>query len=116
MDPLTAPIEGAEHKEVGGAVVDVVRAGNGRVKRSVYPPGFRWSTHMKPNVGTELCMHAHIGFLVQGRIQVRYADGCTLEFTAPQAVSVEPGHDGWVVGDEPVVLVDWWGASNYAKS
>ena len=52
MDPLTAPIEGADHREVAGAEIDIARAGNGRVKRVVSPPGFRWSTHMRPNVET----------------------------------------------------------------
>ena len=102
MDPLTAPIEGADHREVGGADIDLARAGNGRVKRVVYPPGFRWSTHMRPNVETELCMHAHVGFIARG-----YADGCTFEFVAPQVVTIEPGHDAWVVGDETAVLIQF---------
>jgi hypothetical protein len=106
IDSLLAPVNGAEHREVAGVQLDTTRTGDARVKRVVYRKGFRWSTDMKPLVGTDLCMHAHIGFLVQGRIQVRYADGCTLEFTAPQAVSVEPGHDGWVVGDQDAVLIE----------
>ena len=51
-DPLLAPVRGAESREVGGARIDVARAGAGRVKRVVYPPGFRWSTHMKAVAGT----------------------------------------------------------------
>lgn len=107
MDPLTAPIEGADHREVGGAQVDIVRAGNGRVKRAVYPPGFRWSTHMSPNVDSKLCMHAHVGFLARGHIQGEYEDGCTFEFVAPQVVTIEPGHDAWVVGEEAAVLIQF---------
>ena len=109
MDPLIAPIEGADHREVGGAEIDIVRAGNGRVKRVVYPPGFRWSTHMRPNVDTDLCMHAHVGFLARGQIEGDYRDGCHFEYAAPQIVTIEPGHDAWVVGDEPAVLIefDW---------
>jgi streptogramin lyase len=107
VDELTAPIEGADHREVGGAAVDVVPVGNGRVKRAVYPPGFRWSTHMKPNVEGELCMHAHIGFLARGKIAGEYADGCTFEYAAPGAVVIEPGHDAWVVGDEEAVLIQF---------
>jgi hypothetical protein len=107
VDPLLEPIEGAEHREVGGLEVDAVRAGNGRVKRVVYPPGFRWSTHMKPVVGTDLCMHSHVGFLVRGHIQGEYGDGCTFELVAPQVVVVEAGHDAWVVGDEPAILIQF---------
>ncbi|HET7874061.1 MAG TPA: hypothetical protein VFN71_00945 [Methylomirabilota bacterium] len=106
-DPLLGPMTGAQHQEVGGVKIDTVRAANGRVKRVVYEPGFRWSTHLKPMVGTPHCMHAHVGFLARGRIRGEYADGCAFEFTAPQAVVVEPGHDGWVVGDEAAVLIEF---------
>jgi hypothetical protein len=105
-DPLFAPIKGADSRVVSGVQVDVVPAGTGRIKRVIYQPGFRWSTHMKNTVGTDLCMHAHVGFIARGRIGVRYADGATLEFAAPQVVAIEPGHDGWVVGDEPAVLIE----------
>ena len=62
---------------------------------------------MKPIVGTELCMHAHVGFLARGEIHIEYADGCIVEHKAPQIVAIEPGHDGWVVGKEPVVLIEF---------
>ena len=106
-DPLLQPIPGAGHREFGGVRIDVTPAGEGRVKRVIYPPGFRWSSHLKGIAGTALCMHAHVGFLARGQIHVQYADGCTLEFAAPQAVAIEPGHDGWVVGDEPAVLIEF---------
>jgi hypothetical protein len=62
---------------------------------------------MKPIVGTELCMHAHVGFLAQGEIHIQYADGCAAEFKAPQVVAIEPGHDGWVVGRAPAVMIEF---------
>jgi|SRR5947209_14429649 len=106
-DPLLAPVKTAEHREIGTVQLDVVRAGQGRVKRLVYPPGFRWSTHMKGIAGTDLCMHAHVGFLARGRVHIQYADGCTLEFAAPQVIAIDPGHDGWVEGDEPAVVIEF---------
>jgi len=106
-DPLLEPLIGAERREVGHVRLEVARAGAGRVKRMIYPPGFRWSTDMKPIVETELCMHAHVGFLAKGQIHIEYADGCKREFKAPQVVAIEPGHDGWVVGDEPAVLIEF---------
>jgi hypothetical protein len=106
-DPLLAPVKEADSREIGGIQLDIVRAGTGRVKRMIYPPGFRWSTHMKPIVGTDFCMHAHVGFLAQGTVHVSYEDGCTLEYTAPQVVAIEPGHDAWVVGDAPAVLIEF---------
>lgn len=104
---LTAPIRGAERRNVGHVRLEVGRAGQGRVKRMIYPPGFRWSKDMKAEVGTDLCMHAHVGFLAHGEIHIEYADGCVVEHKAPQIVAIEPGHDGWVVGKEPVVIIEF---------
>ncbi|MBF9143664.1 cupin domain-containing protein [Hymenobacter properus] len=104
---LLGPMKGATHREVGGVLVDVVPTGNARVKRIVYPVGFRWSKNLKDIVGTPLCMHAHVGFLASGRISIQYADGMVEEFVAPQAVAIAPGHDGWVVGEEPAILIEF---------
>ena len=106
-DPLFSPVKGAERRELGHVRLEVGRAGEARVKRMIYPPGFRWSVDMKPVVGTDLCMHAHVGFLVSGEIHIEYADGCVVEHRAPQIVAIEPGHDGWVVGRKPVVLIEF---------
>jgi hypothetical protein len=106
-DPLLAPVKGAELREIGNVRLEVGRAGAARVKRMVYPAGFRWSVDMKPIVGTDLCMHAHVGFLVSGEIHIEYADGCVVEHKAPQIVAIDPGHDGWVVGRQPVVLIEF---------
>jgi hypothetical protein len=103
---LLAPIKNAERRELNGVQVDAVRTGAARVKRIIYQPGFRWSTHMQPVTKTDRCMHAHVGFLAQGEIHVEYPDGCVHEFAAPQVVAIEPGHDGWVVGNEPAVLIE----------
>jgi len=105
-DPLLAPITGANSRKVGGVQLDIVPAAEARVKRTIYPAGFQWSTDMKPISGTRLCMHAHIGFLARGHVQIRYEDGCTLDLVAPAAVVIEPGHEGWVVGDEAAVLIE----------
>lgn len=105
-DTLTAPMKGAERREVGGVQVDAVRTGAARIKRVIYQPGFRWSTHMKPSTQTDQCMHAHVGFLARGQIKVEYWDGCVQEYAAPAAIAIEPGHDGWVVGDEPAILIE----------
>lgn len=107
QDPLLGPIAGLQGREVGGVRLDVGRAGAARVKRLIYPAGFRWSVHMKPIVGSDQCMHAHVGFLAKGEIHIEYGDGCVLQFKAPQIVAIDPGHDGWVVGNEPVVLIEF---------
>ena len=106
-DPLLAPIRDAVQREIGHVKLAVVRAGTARVKRMIYPPGFRWSVDMKPIVDTELCMHAHVGFLARGEIHMEYSDGCVVEFKAPQVIVIDPGHDGWVVGKEPAVVIEF---------
>jgi hypothetical protein len=107
IDPLLAPVKGAEKRTIGHVQLEVGRAGHARVKRLIYPPGFHWAVDMKPIVGTDLCMHAHVGFLARGEIHIEYADGCIVEHKAPQIVAIDPGHDGWVVGKEPVVIVEF---------
>jgi hypothetical protein len=78
----------------------------------IYPPGFNWANHLKSAVGTELCMHSHVGFMARGQVNVRFADGCVVEHTAPQFVALEensntPGHEGRVASDEPAVLIEF---------
>jgi hypothetical protein len=107
FDPLLAPMRDAERRLVGGVQLEVASAGSARVKRMIYPPGFRWSVDMKPIVGTDLCMHAHIGFLARGSIHIGYSDGCVKEYSAPEVIAIEPGHDGWVVGDEPAIVIEF---------
>jgi hypothetical protein len=106
-DALLAAVRGATHRYVGHVRLDVGRAGGARVKRMIYPPGFHWAKDMKPVTGTDLCMHAHVGFLARGEIHIEYADGCVVEHKAPQIIAIEPGHDGWVVGKEPVVMIEF---------
>ncbi|MDH4063209.1 MAG: hypothetical protein OEW19_02330 [Acidobacteriota bacterium] len=106
-NPLHAPVHGAQHHEVAGVRIDIAPAGAGRIKRVIYPAGFRWSRDMRPVSGTDRCMFAHVGFLLQGQVHVEYPDGCTTEFRAPAVVTIEPGHDAWVVGDQAAILVEF---------
>jgi hypothetical protein len=106
-DPLLAPIPGAERRDFAGVQLDTVPAGNARVKRAIYPVGFHWARDIKPHVGTETCMHAHVGFLARGHIHMEFPDGCTLDYVAPQVIVIEPGHDGRVVGNEPAVVIEF---------
>jgi hypothetical protein len=106
-DLLLAPMRGADRRQIGGVVIDTAPVANGRVKRVCYPPGFRWSVHMQHIVKSPLCMHAHVGFLARGRVRGEYADGCTFDWSAPRAIVIEPGHDAWVVGKSPAVLIEF---------
>ncbi len=95
--------------------VELISIGGGTVGRLTLEPGWRWSQHVKPVAGTEWCEAPHFQYQVSGRLHVVRQDGTEFDL-GPGDVSVLPsGHDAWVVGEEPVVLVDWHGASHYAK-
>lgn len=96
-----------EHREINGVSVEITRAGEGRIRRVTYPPGFRWSKDMKRTVGTNSCQHSHVGYIIEGAIEIEYTDGCRASFTAPQAVVIDAGHDGWVSGDRPAVMIEF---------
>jgi mannose-6-phosphate isomerase-like protein (cupin superfamily) len=95
--------------------IEEVRIGGGTVGRFVLQPGWKWSLHVKPIAKTAACQNAHFGYHVSGRLHVAMTDGTSLEVGPGEVSAVPAGHDAWVVGNEPVVLIDWTGAGNYAK-
>ena len=86
---------------------DVVTVGGTRVQRVVFEPGFVWTTDMAPMVGTALCPIRHVFHVLSGRMGLRVPDGSEQEVGAGDVVFLEPGHDSWTVGDEPVVFLDF---------
>lgn len=96
-----------EQRDINGVQVEITRAGEGRIRRVTYPRGFRWSKDMKRTVGTDSCQHTHVGYIVEGAIEIEYGDGCRATFTAPQAFVINSGHDGWVNGDRPAVVIEF---------
>ena len=95
--------------------MEVVKIGGGVVGRATFEPGWRWSEHVKPIAGTELCMAPHFMYQESGRMRVRMADGKEFESGPGDVIVIPPGHDAWVVGDEAVKGIDWGGAANYGK-
>ena len=95
--------------------VELLQIGDSEIGRLTLQPGWRWSDHVKPIAGTDLCEAPHFQYHLQGTLRIQMADGTELDATAGDVTALPQGHDAWVVGDEPVVVVDWWGASNYAK-
>jgi hypothetical protein len=85
------------------------------IGRLILEPSWRWSNDVKPITGTELCEAAHFQYHVSGRLQIRMEDGTELIAEPGDITSLPSGHDACVLGDEPVIVVDWYGASNYAK-
>ena len=95
--------------------LELVRVAGAEIGRLTLEPGWRWSEHVKPLAGTEWCEAPHFQYQVSGRLRILMSDGTELDSGPGQVTALPQRHDAWVIGDEPVVLVDWWGASNYAK-
>jgi hypothetical protein len=95
--------------------VRIVNVAGATIGRAVFNPGWRWSNDVKPIAGTASCEAPHTGYIVSGRLHIRMDDGTEAEVGPGEAYVVSPGHDGWVVGDEPVVALDWSGSADYAK-
>jgi quercetin dioxygenase-like cupin family protein len=100
----------------GMGQIDLVHLGEVTVGRATFQPGWRWSEHVKPQAGTDLCEVTHTGYVVSGRQMVRMADGEEVELKAGDAFVVGPGHDAWVVGEEPCVTVDFSGGQAFSQT
>ena len=95
--------------------LDLLDIGGSQIGQLTLQPGWRWSQHIKPVAGTQWCDAPHFQYHVAGTLRIQMADGTEFDAGPGDVTALPQGHDAWVVGDEPVVVVDWWGASNYAK-
>jgi hypothetical protein len=94
---------------------EILAVGGAEVGRLVFEPGWRWSSDVKPLAGTSSCEAPHFQYHVAGKLGIRMDDGTEMVAGPGDITSLPSGHDAWVVGNEPVVVVDWFGATNYAK-
>ena len=82
--------------------------------KATFQPGWKWSESLKPIVNTKSCEAPHTQYLVSGRLKVKMDDGTEKEFASGDVSIIPPGHDAWVIGNEPVVAIDITGMTNYA--
>ncbi|MEX2984048.1 cupin domain-containing protein [Streptomyces sp. C36] len=101
--------------EDGKGKLELVDAGAGAVGRGTFEPGWRWTQHIKPIAGTDSCQASHACYVISGRMHIAMDDGQEDDFGPGDYMICPPGHDAWVIGDEPCVLVDWRGFADYAK-
>ena len=101
--------------EEGKGHLDVVNLDAAPVGRAVFEPGWRRSKHVKPLAKTDSCEAAHTGYVVSGRITIVMDDGEKETFEPGDFMIVPSGHDAWVEGEEPCVVIDWQGYADYAK-
>lgn len=87
--------------------VEVVRMSELALTRTTYMPGWKWSIDIKPIAGTSSCQKRHFGYCLSGHLAGKLDNGSTWEFGPGDIVDVPPGHDGWVVGNEPAVLLEF---------
>jgi hypothetical protein len=108
---------GAPHevREFPNGRAEILKVGDSEIGRLVFEPGWRWSNDLKPIAGTESCEAPHFQYHLSGRLGIRMDDGTEFIAEPGDVTSLPSGHDAWVVGDEPAVVVDWFGASDYAK-
>ena len=101
--------------EGGKGHLEIVNVEGGAVGRATFQPGWKWSEHVKPIAKTDSCQAAHMGYFISGRMVVVMDDGERMEFGPGDFMTAAPGHDAWIVGDEPCVVIDWQGFADYAK-
>ena len=104
-----------EKREFPKGQVDLVTIGNITFGKGTFQPGWRWSESVKPIAKTDSCQAPHTQYHVSGRLHVKMDDGSELEFGPGDVGVVPPGHDAWVVGNDPVVVIDITGLVHYAE-
>jgi len=105
-----------ETREFPHGKAEILKIGGGAVGRLVFQPGWRWSSDVKPIAGTRSCEAPHFQYHVSGKLAIRMDDGTEFIAGPGEVTALPSGHDAWVVGEEPVVVVDWFGASNYGRT
>jgi len=93
---------------------ELAHVGGMTIGRATYQPGWKWSEHVGAALGATSCMVEHVGMVVSGRAVAAMDDGKIIEMRAGEIFHIPPGHDSWVVGDEPYVSLHFMGAEDYA--
>jgi hypothetical protein len=105
-----------EVREFPKGKVELIKVGGATVGRAVFQPGWKWSTSVKPIAKTDSCQAPHFQYHVAGTLRIRTDDGTEFDCQPGDVSLLPPGHDAWVVGDGPVVVIDFQGMIDYAKS
>ena len=95
--------------------VELVTVGTIKFGRAILEPGWKWSAHVKPIAQTKSCEAPHTQYHISGRLRVKMDDGTEVEYGPGDVGHIPPGHDAWVVGNEPAVIIDVTGMAEYAK-
>ena len=95
---------------------ELVHIGGMTIGRATYQPGWKWSEHVGKAIGAKSCSVEHVGIVVAGSATAAMDDGKVIEMRAGDLFYIPPGHDSWVVGNEPYVSLHFMGAADYARN
>jgi quercetin dioxygenase-like cupin family protein len=95
--------------------IEINRLEGFTIGRFTFEPGWRWSECIKPVAGTDSCQASHVGYLVSGVLGIRLDDGAERIIRAGESYTIPPGHDGWVVGNEPVICIEVMSAEQFGR-
>lgn len=104
-----------EVREFPKGRVEIVNIGGATIGRAILEPGWRWTTSIQPLVHTKSCEAPHFQYHIAGVLRVKMDDGSEFDCKPGDVSRLSAGHDAWVVGDEPAIIVDFQGMANYAK-
>ena len=93
---------------------ELVYIGGLTIGRAIYEPGWKWSLHVGRTLGKKSCDVEHVGLVISGRATAAMDDGRVIEMKAGDLFYIAPGHDSWVVGEQPYISLHFLGASDYA--
>ena len=105
-----------EVRKLTNGKIELANLGDATIGRMTLEPGWKWSKDVKPIVNTNSCQMTHMGYGISGRLHAKMDDGTEREFGPCEVSYVPQGHDAWVVGNEPCVMIDFTGAKDYAKN
>jgi hypothetical protein len=105
----------SEVREFPNGKLELIKIGGALIGKATLQPGWKWSESLKPRVGTSSCQAPHFQYHVSGTLRVKMEDGTVRDCKAGEVSLLPPGHDAWVLGNEPVVAIDFQGMADYAK-
>jgi mannose-6-phosphate isomerase-like protein (cupin superfamily) len=103
-----------EKREFPKGQLELVTIGGVTFGRATFQPGWKWSESVKPIAKTDSCLAPHTQYHISGRLHVKMDDGTEMEYGPGDVGVIPPGHDAWVVGSEPAVMIDITGMKHYA--
>jgi uncharacterized cupin superfamily protein len=111
---IKSPDETRQFQGKGQAAV--VNVGGLTVGLGTFEPGWRWSENVKPIAKTDSCQTSHKTYVISGRMHVKHNDGTEVDLGPGDVASIAPGHDAWIVGNEPCVALEFGSAATYART